>query len=84
MVRVPMPLPFSGQCVKLAITGGLSRYLQDLPFGCEVWRSLAAIGPYRFLYVSVSPWLRPEVTTCAIISPRHNFFITHRPLPYFE
>jgi hypothetical protein len=40
-----MPLPFSGQYVKLAITGGLLRYFEDLPFGCEVWCSVAAIGP---------------------------------------
>jgi hypothetical protein len=73
-----MPLPFSGQCVKLAITGGLLRYFEDLPFGCEVWCSVAAIGP--LLYVSVSAQLRQEVTTCAIISPCRNFC----PLPDFE
>ena len=43
-----MPLPFSGQCVKLAITGGLLRYFEDLPFGCEVWCSVAGIGPLHF------------------------------------
>jgi len=40
-----MPLPFSGQWVKLAITGGLLRYFEDLPFGYDVWCSVAAIGP---------------------------------------
>jgi hypothetical protein len=44
-----MPLLFSGQCVKLAITGGLLRYFENLPFSCGVWCSGAGIGPLRFL-----------------------------------
>jgi len=71
-----MPLPFSGQCVKLAITGGLLRYFEDLPFGCEVWCSVAAIG---LLPVSLRVCFRLAALgsdyVCAIISPCHNFLL---------
>ena len=59
-------------------------YFEDLPFGCEVWCSVAAIGFYWVLYVSVSAWLLQEVTMCAIISPCHNFFVTQASIKNFE
>ena len=79
-----MPLPFSGQCVKVAITDGLLRCSEDLPFDCEVWCSVAGIGHLPVSLPVCFCKLRQEVTTCAVISPCHNFFATHRPLPDFE
>ena len=41
-----MPLLFSGQCVKLAITGGLLRYFENLPF--SLWGLVFGGGHWSF------------------------------------
>jgi hypothetical protein len=45
---------------KLAITEGYQGILKDLPFGCEFWCSVAAIGPIPgslrvFFWFEVNP-----------------------------